>query len=149
MQSKSRNQLYTLLAVGKKQLGWDEATYREHLKLHGAVAHNNRYSASSMPIAGMINAIKAMQTAGFTPKRQQTITRLQWRAPRIRKITALWCTLADAGEVRERGYASMERWCRTVIKTNKLEWADGKGLNDCIEALKSWCQRKGVALKNG
>ena len=107
---KSRNDLYTLLAVGKKQLGWDEDKYRLFLQTHGAQQHSGKYSAASMNTSDII-AIEAMKAAGFVPTRKAG-KKPDWREPRIRKITALWCALADAGEVRERGYTSMERWCR-------------------------------------
>lgn len=145
--TKSPNQLYTLLQVGKTSLHMSEADYRELLHKHGAkLDSKKRYSASTMNIAQLISALDDLKSQGFVPTRSSQHGKPNWRAPRIRKITALWCALADAGEVRERGYQSMERWCRSVVKTSKLEWADGKGLNDCIEALKSWCHRKGVQI---
>ncbi len=142
---KNPKPLYTLLQVGKGALHMSEDDYRALLKQHGAKTDSKgRSSASTMSIAQLLAALDDMKTQGFVPTRSSKVGNDNWRTPRIRKITALWCALADAGEVRERGYASMEKWCRTVMKTSKLEWATGHGLNDCIEALKSWCDRKGV-----
>lgn len=146
--NKSRNDLYKLLQVGKRELGWSEKTYREKLAEHGAKpAPDGRVSASSLDTRQLIDVLQAMHAAGFTPRRRNVKT-LDWREPRIKKIIALWCALADAGQVRERGYASMEKWCRSLTRVNKLEWASARALNDCIEALKSWAHRKGVQLRD-
>jgi len=145
--AKGRNQLYTLLQVGKSNLQMSEKDYRAFLHKHGARKDaKGRFSGTTMSIKQLLDALDDMKSQGFVPKRSSKLGNDNWRAPRIRKITALWCALADTGEVHERGYQSMERWCRSLIKTSKLEWAGGQGLNDCIEALKSWCHRKGVAI---
>lgn len=142
-----RSKCYTLLAVGKKQLGMDEDDYRLFLVKHGATKKNGRVSASTMTIGQLETAIEAMKRAGFKPVRKSVVSSLSdWRVPRIKKITALWCTLADAGVVKSRNESSMQRWCAGITKKAKLEWATAQDLNNCIEGLKSWAAREHVKL---
>jgi hypothetical protein len=147
MAKSGRNSLYTLLQVGKADLHMSEGDYRKLLAKHGArLDSRQRYSASTMTIKGLLDALDEMKAQGFVPTGAVRYGADTWRTRRIKKITAIWCALAEAGVVHERGYQSMERWCRSLIKTPKLEWATGIGLNNCIEGLKSWAAREGVKL---
>ncbi len=142
-----RKHLYTLLQVGRADIGMDEEAYRLFLARHGAKQVKGRYSATTMPIGGLEAALEEMKAKGFKPTGKSRPRSQDWRRPRIEKITALWCALADAGVVRDRSEAAMVKWCAHHTKTAQLEWAKSAGLNACIEGLKSWSLREGVGVE--
>lgn len=148
MSSENRNRYYKLLQVGKKQLGMDEDTYRCFLLTQGAKGKAGYVSATTLSIGQLSTAVEAMKKKGFRPKpKRGSVGRISdWRKPRIKKITALWCALADAGVVRNRSEAAMVTWCATLTHKPRLEWAISADLNACIEALKDWAHREGVRV---
>jgi hypothetical protein len=145
-----RQRLYGLLAIGKRDLGWTEDQYRQHLAANGAREHRGRPSATTMSYAQIETALKAMETAGWQrggPAGGSILTRChKARQPQWRKVIALWCTLADAGVVRERGEAAMLAWCVSHIRESRIEWAGAGSLSRCIEGLRSWAARAEVDI---
>jgi len=142
-----RTRYYRLLAVGKRQLGMDEETYRAFLAAHGAGEVAGRVSATAMDFGALVAAVEALRRQGFKPRRKTVADgHANWRAPRIAKITALWCALADAGAIRDRSERAMLKFCAGQTGTARIQWATGAGLNRCIEALKSWAGRERVTL---
>ncbi len=151
MNAKVDNRLryYKLLRVGKEQLGWDdEFYYGIWLPLQGATLKNGKYSATTLSIGQLSQAVEKMKESGFKPtsKRKLTHANKDWRAPRIAKINALWCALADAEVVKNKSQASCEAWCKKYTKKDRLQWARSADLNQCIEQLKKWAKRAGVDL---
>ena len=140
-----RERAYALLAIGRRDLGWSEARYREHLREHGARDHRGRPSASTMDYAQIDAALQGMVAAGW----QQTATTERSivgrcppaRARQWKKITALWIALAEAGIVRDRREPAMLAWCDRLISEDRREWAGPGSLARCIEALKDWQAR--------
>lgn len=150
MPKSTRTKCYTLLAIGQKQLGWDDEFYRDtFLAQHGAKPKNGKVSASTMSIGQLYQAVQAMKNAGFkpTPPKMASVTPISdWRTPRIGKIRALWKTLAEAGAV-DQAEASMLKWCLRITGTAQLNWCDSTDLNNCIESLKQKAARDGVKLR--
>lgn len=146
----NRNRYYRLLSVGKKQLAWDdEFYYGIWLPLQGATLKNGKYSASTLSIGQLSQAVEKMKESGFKPtsKRKFTHENKDWRAPRIAKINALWCALADAGKVDDKSQAACEAWCKKYTQKDRLQWSQSAQLNQCIEQLKQWARRVGVKLE--
>lgn len=142
----NRNKYYGLLQIGKKTLAMDEDTYRQFLEQHGAKIKGDRISASTMKLGELVAAVADMEKMGFKRSRKSALNTNDWRTPRIKKITALWCTLADAGAVRNRSEKAMHNFCSKQMKADKLHWASAGDLNKCIEALKGMAKREGVKL---
>ena len=144
---QQRNRFYKLLRVGKSMLDWDEQQFRDCLMRHGAKQQGNKYSATTMNITQLSNAVEEMKDCGFVPRKGgKTIGNRDWRGPRIKKITAIWCALADAGVVHDRSEAGMVKWCATITHVPKLQWASSFSINQCIEGLKRWAEREKVKL---
>lgn len=135
-----RERHYRLLQVGKRELGMDDADYRELLRRNGAKEKNGKYSATTMAVGELMQAVAEMRQKGFKPKKGNTT----WRDPRIKKITAIWIALADAGVVRDRSEAAMIKWCSRITNKARLEWAGSNELNACVEGLKEWARREEV-----
>ncbi|HEC12290.1 MAG TPA: regulatory protein GemA [Acidiferrobacteraceae bacterium] len=143
-----QNRLYTLLAVGKKDLGWDEDTYRDFLADHGASLKGDKYSATTMSVSQLEVALHDMKKLGFKPRRKNKPVHISdWRKPRIAMLNGIWITMADAGVVHDRSEAALTKFCFKFTQVANLSWASSIGLNQAIEALKSWAHREGVKLR--
>lgn len=144
----ARRRYYTLLHVGKQQLGMADDAFEALLVRHGATAVGGRISKTTMSVSELFKAVEELRAKGFQsqPKRGSVAAIGDWRKNRIKMITALWCQLADVGAVRNRSEAAMVKWCATLTHRPRLQWASSQELNDCIEGLKSWARREGVEL---
>lgn len=147
LMTNPNNRYYSLLQIGKKMLGWDEDTYRTFLLNHGATEKAGRISASSMAPGELKAAVQAMEAQGFVRTRKTVLNTNNWRTPRLKKITALWCALADAGVVNSKSERAMHKFCRGIMSADKIQWASSQDLNKCIEALKGWAHRESVSIQ--
>lgn len=144
-----------IIHMGAKDLGMDEATYRAMLHEIAGVD-----SAADLDAAGRFRVIEHLKAKGFRIRRgragggnlnrrrdDRAVAGQDWRQPRVNKIIKLWALLRDAGVLRGDGSpAQLWRCCARLTGVAKIEWASSAGLNRCIEALRAWCQREGVAL---
>jgi hypothetical protein len=92
-----------------------------------------------------------MKDAGFKPTRTKAGKKFvhdkdDFRSKRIAKLNALWCALADRDIVTNRSQTALEHWCKKYTKKDRLQWASSADLNTCIEQLKQWSKRLGVAV---
>lgn len=146
----NRNNYYKLLAIGKAQLGWDdEFYYGVWLPMQGAAKDaDGRYSATTMSIGQLSQAVERMKESGFKPKPKRKFShdKPDWRASRIAKLNAMWLAMAEAGVVGDKSRAALETWCKRYHKKDRLQWASSKELNACIEQLKAWAKRNDVEL---
>lgn len=146
-QDAFRHHLYRLLVVGKRELHMEEEDYRALLERHGASLIGDKHSATTMTIDGLKAVLDEMRAKGFTPQGKTLANAADWRKPRIAKITAIWCALADAGVIRNRGEAAMVKFCARITGKARLEWAESEDLNACIQALRAWAKNTGVKLE--
>lgn len=152
-QPKTTRYYTMMLNIGKADLGWEEDFYRNtFLKRHGATDKNGKISAATMNITQLRLAFAEMKRMGFIPKKKagdnnNSESMSDWRDGRIKKITALWCALADAGVVKDRSEKAMQHWCSRLTHKAVLQWATSNGLNNCIEALKNWAEREHVRIQ--
>jgi len=144
--AESHQRYYRLLAVGRRSLGMSEEEYRAFLAGQGAGERDGRVSATTMSEGQLRRAVDAMRALGFRPKAPVPRPASDWRAPRIALIRKLWRALGKAGVLRSPGDAALERFAARLTGTARLEWADGAGLNDVVEALKAWCARERVRV---
>lgn len=141
-----------LLAIGKAQLGWDEEFYRGiWLPRQGATKDaDGRYSATTMTISQLCQAVERMKDSGFKPTgsggKKFTHDKKDWRGPRIAKLNAMWLAMAEAGAVKDKSQDALEQWCKNHHKKDRLQWASSKELNTCIAQLKAWAKRCDVEL---
>lgn len=146
-----RIRLYKLLAVGNRELqskrpGFCDEDYRAILQQCGATEVKGKFSATSMSVVQMEEALSRLKALGFKVKRLAR-TQRDWRAPRIAKLNAMWCALADAGVVHDRSEAALQSFCsKRVRKLTKLQWASSQQLNQCVEMLKQYAARTHVEL---
>ena len=64
-----RKKFYSLLQLGKQFFGWDdEFYYGIWLPMRGATLKNGKYSASTMTIRQLIDAVDELKRMGFKVK---------------------------------------------------------------------------------
>ncbi len=143
----TRQARYATLRVAHKwaqdtQPGWDEDCYRDLLGRHGALMKGGQFSATTMTLQQMGSAIKELSEMGFKHHRPT-----DWRTPRIRKMSAIWHKLADAGVIENRSTQALEAWSRNQVgKLSSLNKASGPQLNTLVESLKQWATSKGLEV---
>lgn len=126
--------------IAKKALGMDDDTYR--LMLENITG---KTSCKGMNINERYKVLAHCRKIGWKPKAKRGQGKsTDWRKPRIAKITALWITLFDADIVQDKSLTAMEHWCETLTGKSSLNWSTSADLNNCIEGLKSWCNRMGI-----
>ncbi|MBI3771431.1 MAG: regulatory protein GemA [Gammaproteobacteria bacterium] len=145
--TNNRHRYYTLLQVGRQQLGWDDDVYRAFLAAHGAKEQDGHVSATTMSIGALVAAVEAMKAKGFKPASKRSSGKTEdWRTARVNKIIAIWCQLADAGVMYDRSEKAMLKFCAAITGKARLEWASSPDLNRCIEVLKDKARHAGVTL---
>jgi phage gp16-like protein len=144
-ETDNRKNYYTLLAVGKDQLGWDdEFYYGIWLPMQGATLKDGRYSASTMSIGQLSKAIEVMKAQGFKVKhRKDKSSRKLAGDAQAKKIRALWLKMHDQGIVRNPSEASFAAYIKRLTGVEALQWLSTGQAICVIEALKKWQKRCG------
>ena len=153
-----RQRFYTLLAVGRTELGWDdEFYYGIFLPSVGAGKKaDGRYSASTLSNTQLFSAVEALKAKGFKVKsrngnRAAAAAAEGAREARAvlaladdgqsRKIRALWLGLHDAGLVRNPSEESLLAYVKHQTGIDRLEWLSTGQASNLIERLKRWGKR--------
>ncbi len=151
----ARKRLYTRLRVGdawaeRRWPDWRGDDYRMVLSNFGAQKVRGVYSATTMTDQQLKNVMSYFTKRGFRlqPKKSTDKTAVSdWRKPRIAKLNAMWCQLADAGHVDDRSETAMEAWCKNNVPgVTRLQWADNGQLNKSVQMLKQFCIRCDVTV---
>lgn len=161
-QKRYANQLKRTIKTGMNVLGLDDGTYRMMLqRVSEAVSGKPKNSITQMSIDELKAVIEDMRERGFTPKRGKTASGKS-KSPRtednskekpmLRKIRALWITMAQQGIVRDGSDEALQTFARNHV--NKRRRAQDRPLvlniiamTDyelyvVIETLKSWQKRE-------
>ena len=146
-QQFDRKHFYTLLAVGKAELGFDdEFYYGIFLPTHGATLKDGRYSATTLSNTQLFAALEDMRTKGFKPKHKNgNGNGKQSRAladdGQSRKIRALWLELHTAGKVRNPDESALCAYVKRQTRVEALQWLSSDQASMLIESLKKWLAR--------
>lgn len=144
-----RNRFYTLLRVGKQELGWDdEFYYGIWLPIQGATIKEGQYSASTLSNTQLFKAVEAMKSKGFKVKYKSGNKIAGKKANRkladdaqSRKIRALWLEMHNQGIVRNPSEASLALYVKRLKGVDALQWLTSQQASGVIEALKKWQAR--------
>jgi len=148
----NRQRLYTLLQVGKQQLGWDdEFYYGIWLPMQGATKDaEGRYSATTLDIGKLTQAVETMKKSGFKVKaKTDASARPLAGDAQSKKIRALWLELHGIGAVRDPSEASLAAYVKRQTGVEALQWLSEKQASGMIEVLKRWQQRVEKAASTG
>jgi phage gp16-like protein len=142
----NRKKYYTLLQVGKAELCWDdEFYYGIWLPMQGATLKNGKYSASTLSIGQLCQAVEVMKKAGFKVKTPAVNGNKQSRAladdGQSKKIRALWLEMHGQGIVKNPSEASLCAYVKRMTKVDALQWLSVAQASIVIEVLKKWQAR--------
>lgn len=142
----NRKKCYTLLQVGKAELGWDdEFYYGIWLPMQGATQKNGKYSASTLSIGQLFQAVETMKKAGFKVKTPAANGNQKSRPlagdGQSKKIRALWLEMHQQGIVRDPSEASLCAYVKRLTRVDSLQWLSTAQASTVIESLKKWQNR--------
>lgn len=142
-EADNRNNYYKLLQVGKTQLGWDdEFYYGIWLPMQGATLKDGKYSASTMTIGQLCQAVETMKKQGFKVKHKKDKSARKLASDdQSKKIRTLWLAMHAQGIVRNPSEASLNAYVMRLTGIEALQWLTTEQASGVIEALKKWQQR--------
>ncbi|MBL4901082.1 regulatory protein GemA [Desulfocapsa sp. AH-315-G09] len=87
------------------------------------------------------------KTLGWKPKRARNSSKRSktspiYEDPMMRKVVALWITMADAKIVKNPANYAMQKYVKRMTGKDNLRWCDKNELRIIIEALKRWGERE-------
>jgi phage gp16-like protein len=142
-ETDNRKNYYALLQIGKADLGWDdEFYYGIWLPMQGATLKNGKYSATTLSIGQLCQAVETMKKLGFKPKHNndKSARKLADDA-QSKKIRALWLEMHDQGIVRDPSESSLANYVKRLAGVEALQWLSTRQASGVIEALKKWQKR--------
>lgn len=144
----------TLIQIGRSELRLDDDTYRTML----ANLCGGKTSSKALSAAERQTVLTHMKSRGFVikPKALKHSAGETWhREPQLRKLRAMWWTLADAGHVERPAdaaacTAAVEAWAMRHLASGgkqhlaplaAIRFASGPQMNELVEGMKKWLQR--------
>lgn len=133
-----REKELAVIHVGKKELGWDDDTYRDALK-----AWTGKRSSGQMTAEERQTVIENMKRLGFTPAsdREERLTIDEDDDPQVQKIKQLWLALHEEGAVKNPSLPSLNAFVRRMTMDEHVSFLSTSDANTVIEALKGWLTR--------
>lgn len=134
----SRKADLAAIHIAKKDLGWDDGTYRDVLFTVCRVR-----SSADLDFGGRKRWLAHLKSCGWKGAGRRSST----KAPRAqltpvqRKAWSLWQQLADAGLVHDRSMAGLVAFGARQTGVDRLEWLKDRQLDLVITSLKRWLDR--------
>ncbi|MEX2155084.1 MAG: regulatory protein GemA [Gemmatimonadaceae bacterium] len=133
--SSVRKRSLAAIHAGKRQLGWDDETYRGYLEQLTA-----KRSASELTDGELARVLDDMRQRGFA-RRPGAAAPTSKPATQLDKAWALWQELGELGELRSPGETGFHGYIERVAKRSRPEWCTPEQLSQVIEGLKAWLAR--------
>lgn len=137
------NAEYAKINIACKQLGIDK---------YGLIA--DRYgleSTKQLTQQQTVDLLLHFKALGWQPVRKKSSTKKGKSSPRyedarMRKVVALWITLAKEGVVKNSANYALQKYVKRITRKANLLWCETPDLNLLIDGLKQWGKREGVNL---
>lgn len=135
--SGSRRADLAAIHIAKAALGWDDEMYRDIMftvcreRSAGLLDHAGRKR-----LLAHLQACQRQHAGTKAPRKRE-----EW-TPSAKLIWALWQQLADQGRVNERKRPALDAWIKRTTGVDRLEWLTDKQVDQVIESLKRWRDRK-------
>jgi len=156
--------LLAKIHIAKKELGFDDETYRDILQTRykkDSAAKLSRFEAEDLithfkgqgwKVKRITNDELRITKESPSTRNSQFVIRNSktsptYEKPMARKVVAIWINLALAGVVRYSSDAALQSYVKRMTGVDNLAWCNGRQLFSLIEALKKWAKRKGVELE--
>lgn len=120
-----------LIQVAKRQLGMDDATYREMLLSVAGVASSKECTPRQLDAV-----IEHLKRCGFQPS-----TPFSPVDPQVAKLESLWRELHTCGVVRSPTRQSLNAYVAKVARVDDVAWLSTAAASRVIEQLKKWLAR--------
>lgn len=137
----ARNNDLAAIHVAKAKLGLTEDEYRD---IMSTVCAGVR-SAAELDFTGrkrFLAHLHACLRANQVPQPAKPVR--EPLTPSQRKMWALWMTLADNKQVRERSMKAIEAFAQRQTGVAKLAWLNDAQQDLVIESMKAWIKRGGA-----
>lgn len=133
-----RKKELAVIHIGKKELGWDDVTYRDALENWVGKRSSGRMNQQERQIV-----IENMKKLGFEPEsdRRERLTIEDDDKPQVKKIKNLWLKLHDEGAVTNPSLESLNAFVNRMTDVDHVRWLPTDRANTVIEALKGWYAR--------
>jgi phage gp16-like protein len=132
------------LQIAKKEMALHDDDYRAILeRLTG------QRSAKGLTDAQIGVVLEELKAKGWKPKvvdggrKGGASARRPADSPTAKKARAMWISLWQLGEVRDRSERALEAFARRQLGVERLVWADEGQMFKLIEALKAMAERAG------
>lgn len=132
------------LQIAKKELALHDDGYRAILeRLTG------QRTAKGLTDAQIGVVIEELKRRGWKPKvvdaarKASAPARRPADSPTAKKARAMWISLWQLGEIRDRSERALEAFARRQLGVERLVWADEGQMFKLIEALKAMAERAG------
>lgn len=135
--AKSAADLVKLIHVGRRELQWDEDTYRAALR---AVVPG-KDSTKGMTVVQLEVVLEHLKKKGFQPKAKPRTRKLADDA-QSSKIRALWLDMHAAGIVKRAEESALAAYVKRLTGVDALQWLSTDQASTVIETLKKWQARE-------
>lgn len=134
--SATRNRSLAALHTGRRQLAWDEDTYRDWL-----ASVTGKRSASELTDAELARALNDMRQRGFQRAPGAPIPKAA-AGTQLEKARTLWTELTVLGALRVPGEQAFHAYVERMTRRSRPEWCTPEQLSKVIEGLKAWRDRE-------
>ena len=132
------NVLLAQIHIAKKDLGLDDATYRD--VLHQVTG---KESSKDMSDRDRRKVLDHFRSKGWSPKTKRN-KRTGSKKAYVRKIFAMWWDLGESGMLevpRSKWRSACVAFVKRMTDRDDPEWITAEEANTVIEALKKWKER--------
>lgn len=136
--------------IAKKELGLSDDLYRSILQTRykkDSAAKLSRFEAGDLVehFKGQGFKVKRIKKTSL-PANPASTASPSYEEPMMRKIVAIWITLAQAGVVKNGSDKALQSYVKRMTGVENLAWCGGRDLYLLIEGLKKWAKREDVNL---
>lgn len=142
--------LLAKIHIAKKELGFDDETYRDILQTRykkDSAAKLSRFEAEDLIEHFKKQGFRVKKAAGKRPQGEGKGKPFAFKSsptyekPMARKVVAMWINMALDGVVSNGSDAALQAYVKRMTGKDNLAWCNGKELFMLIEALKKWMER--------
>jgi phage gp16-like protein len=125
----SRNQMIAKIKIAQKQLGLDDAAYRDALQ-----SSTGKRSAADLTEAELERALAGFARLGFKPA-----TAGVKRSPyaHVRKVYAVWGAMGRDGSIENPTKEALHAFCKRQTGVKNADWLSAAQASKVVEGLKA------------
>ncbi len=140
----NRKKLYTLIAIAKNQLGYNDEAHQLVIESLGGVENDKgKVSATTLSDAKLNELYQLYKSKGFKPVHKQKYTGLAARGPaENKKVGYIQHLLVRL----EKDWRYADALALKMFKIEQVHWLSDYQANSVIKSLRKQCEREGINL---